>query len=78
MESIDAPDEEKKDWEVEVFKGEPRGWFDPGRSPEDWFGRLIPDQFEVELSLPEGENEILVRLEVNEPLFGSGFWIRMR
>ncbi len=23
MESIDAPDEEKKDWEVEVFKGEP-------------------------------------------------------
>lgn len=61
---------------VEVFKGEPRGWFDPGRSPEDWFGRLIPDQFEVELSLSEGENEILVRLEVNEPLFGSGFWMR--
>ncbi len=62
---------------TEVFRGEPRGWFDPGRSPEDWFGRLIPDQFEVELPLVDGENEVLVRLEVNEPLFGSGFWMRM-
>lgn len=60
----------------EVFRGEPRGWFDPGRSPEDWFGRLIPDQFEAALPLDQGDNEILVRLEVNEPLFGSGFWIR--
>ena len=62
---------------VEVFRGDPRGWFDPGRSEEDWFGRLIPDQFAVELSLDAGENEILVRHEVNEPLFGSGFWIRL-
>ncbi len=62
---------------VEVFRGEPRGWFDPGRSPEDGFGRLIPDQFEVELPLDAGENEVLVRLEVNEPLFGSGFWMRL-
>lgn len=61
----------------EVFRGEPRGWFDPGRSSEDWFGRLMPDQFEVELSLEPGANEILVRLEVNEPLFGSGFWVRL-
>jgi hypothetical protein len=61
----------------EVFRGEPRGWFDPGRSPEDWFGRLMPDQFGVELPLEHGANEILVRLEVNEPLFGSGFWVRL-
>jgi len=61
----------------EVFLGEPRGWFDPGRSPEDWFGRLMPDQFGVELPLAPGANEILVRLEVNEPLFGSGFWVRL-
>jgi hypothetical protein len=61
----------------EVFRGEPRGWYDPGRSPEDWFGRLMPDQFKAELSLEPGANEILVRLEVNEPLFGSGFWVRL-
>ena len=61
----------------EAFRGEPRGWFDPGRSEEDWFGRLVPDQFETVLPLEPGENEILVRLEVNEPLFGSGFWIRV-
>jgi hypothetical protein len=60
----------------EVFRGEPRGWFDPGRSLEDWFGRLMPDQFESSLPLEPGENEILIRLEVNEPLFGSGFWLR--
>ena len=60
----------------EIFRGEPRGWFDPGRSPEDWFGRLMPDQFELTLPLEPGENEILIRLEVNEPLFGSGFWLR--
>lgn len=61
----------------EVFRGEPRGWYDPGRSPEDWFGRLMPDQFQAELPLEPGANEILVRLEVNEPLFGSGFWVRL-
>ncbi len=62
---------------AEVFRGERRGWSDPGRSAEDGFGRLIPDQFEVELPLQDGENEVLVRLEVNEPLFGSGFWARL-
>jgi hypothetical protein len=62
---------------IEVFRGEPRGWFDPGRSPEDWFGRLMPDQFRAELPLAPGANEIIVRLEVNEPLFGSGFWVRL-
>jgi hypothetical protein len=59
-----------------VFDGERRGWYDPGRSEADGWGRLMPDQFEVELPLQSGENEILVRLEVNEPLFGSGFWMR--
>jgi hypothetical protein len=61
----------------EVFRGEPRGWFDPGRSLEDWFGRLVPNQFETELPLDAGGNEILVRLEINEPFFGSGFWLRL-
>ncbi|MFH1688680.1 MAG: hypothetical protein ABIE42_00405 [Candidatus Eisenbacteria bacterium] len=59
-----------------VFAGKPRGWYDPGRSDADGWGRLMPDQFEVELPLGSGENEILMRLEVNEPLFGSGFWAR--
>jgi hypothetical protein len=36
----------------------------------------MPDQFTVELPLMPGENEVLVRVEVNEPLFGSGFWVR--
>ncbi|MBW1688976.1 MAG: hypothetical protein JRS35_28455 [Deltaproteobacteria bacterium] len=60
-----------------VFMGERRGWNDPGRSDADGWGRLMPDQFGVELPLVPGENEILVRLEVNEPLFGSGFWVKM-
>jgi hypothetical protein len=60
-----------------VFEGERRGWNDPGRSEADGWGRLMPDQFGVELPLVPGENEILVRLEVNEPLFGSGFWVRV-
>jgi hypothetical protein len=59
-----------------VFVGERRGWNDPGRSDADGWGRLMPDQFEIEAPLVPGENEILVRLEVNEPLFGSGFWVR--
>ena len=59
-----------------VFVGERRGWNDPGRSEVDGWGRLMPDQFGAELPLTLGENEILVRLEVNEPLFGSGFWVR--
>jgi len=61
---------------AEVFRGERRGWFDPGRSTEGWFGRLKPDQFRAELPLHAGANELLVRLEVNEPLFGTGFWVR--
>lgn len=61
----------------EVFRGEQRGWFDPGRSAEGWFGRLKPDQFRADLPLRAGANELLVRLEVNEPLFGTGFWVRM-
>jgi len=60
-----------------VFDGERRGWNDPGRSAADGWGRLMPDQFKVELPLASGDNEILVRLEVNEPLFGSGFWVRV-
>jgi hypothetical protein len=62
---------------AEVFRGERRGWFDPGRSAEGWFGRLKPDQFRADLPLRAGANELLVRLEVNEPLFGSGFWVRV-
>jgi hypothetical protein len=60
-----------------VFAGERRGWNDPGRSEADGWGRLMPDQFEVELPLRSGGNEILLRHEVNEPLFGSGFWARL-
>jgi hypothetical protein len=60
-----------------VFVGERRGWNDPGRSEADGWGRLMPDQFEVELPLVSGGNEMLVRLEINEPLFGSGFWARL-
>jgi hypothetical protein len=36
----------------------------------------LPDQFRVKLPLVSGKNEVLVRLEVNEALFGSGFWVR--
>jgi hypothetical protein len=60
-----------------VFVGERRGWNDPGRSDADGWGRLMPDQFRAELPLASGEDEILVRLEVNEPLFGSGFWVKV-
>ncbi len=63
--------------DARVFDGEPRGWNDPGRSEADGWGRLMPGQFDAELPLRAGANEILVRLEVNEPLFGSGFWVRV-
>jgi hypothetical protein len=62
---------------TKVFDGEPRGWYDPGRCEEDGWGRLIPNQFEADLDLAPGENEILARLEVKEPQFGSGFWMRL-
>lgn len=59
---------------VEVFKGPPRGWNDPDRAKYGWC-RLIPDQFEVKLSLKPGENVILIRSEVTE-IWGWGFWMR--
>jgi hypothetical protein len=58
-----------------VFQGKPRGWEDPDREKLG-NSRLIPDQFEIELPLRQGENEILVRSEVTEP-FGWGFWMRL-
>lgn len=61
---------------AKVFDGEARGWYDPGRGEADGWGRLMPDQFEFEAELGTGANEIFVRLEVNEPIFGSGFWMR--
>jgi hypothetical protein len=61
---------------VKVFDGEARGWNDPGRSEADGWGRLMPDQFEFAAELRPGSNDVLVRLEVNEPIFGSGFWMR--
>jgi hypothetical protein len=60
-----------------VFSGERRGWNDPGRSEADGWGRLMPDQFEVKLPAGRAPNDIIVRLEVAEPLFGSGFWARL-
>lgn len=58
-----------------VYIGPRRGWYDPGRSPADGFGRLLPALFQTPLRLKRGENEILVRHEINEPQFGSGFWL---
>ena len=57
-----------------VFAGPPRNWFHPDREK---YGnsRLIPDQFEVNVSLRAGDNVLLVRTETVEP-FGWGFWIR--
>jgi hypothetical protein len=60
---------------VEVFRGPPRGWNDPGRAKYGWC-RLISDQFEVELPLEQGKNIILVRSEVTE-IWGWGFWMRL-
>ena len=58
----------------EIFKGPDRNWFNPEREK---YGnsRLIPDQFEIEISLNKGENEIIVRSEAMEE-FGWGFWMR--
>ena len=61
---------------IMVFKGDSRGWNDPGRGPEDGFGRVLPDLFETSVSLKVGENEILIGLEINEPQFGAGLWMR--
>ena len=63
--------------EALVFEGEARGWNDPGRSAEDGWGRLMPDQFGAELPPKPGANVVVGRFEVNEPFFGSGFWMRL-
>jgi len=61
-----------------IITGEPRGWLDPGRDESDGWGRLLPDLFASFVELLPGENVILIRLAVNEPYFGSGFWIRLQ
>ncbi len=57
-----------------VFDGPPRGWNDPDRAK---YGscRLIPDQFEVDLPLQAGENQLLIQSQVKEP-WGWAYWIR--
>ncbi|MEW6236037.1 MAG: hypothetical protein AB1656_11670, partial [Candidatus Omnitrophota bacterium] len=60
-----------------AFQGPPRGFYDPGRSFEDGFGRILPDQFEFEIKLKPGENEILLRSELTEPRWGWGYWMRV-
>jgi len=60
-----------------VIAGKPRGWNDPGREEAEGWGRIIPDQFETFIELLPGDNVILLRLQVNEPQFGSGFWLRL-
>ncbi|MBN2007743.1 hypothetical protein JW960_00190 [candidate division KSB1 bacterium] len=60
-----------------IYTGQPRGWFDPGRTLEDEYGRLIPDLFSVEVPFKTGTNEIIVGLEIKEPQFGSGIWMRV-
>ena len=59
-----------------VFEGPPRQWFHPDREKHG-NSRLIPDQYEIEIALVAGENEILVRTEVTEATFGWGFWMRV-
>ncbi len=56
-----------------VFKGPNRGWNDP-ESNHDC--RLKPDNYEMELPLKKGENEILLRSEVIEN-WGWAFWMRL-
>ncbi|RJP21964.1 MAG: hypothetical protein C4527_22605 [Candidatus Omnitrophota bacterium] len=60
----------------QIFQGPARGFYDPGRSEADGFGRLLPDLFVVEMELQAGENMILLRSVVTEPLWGWGFWMR--
>ncbi|HPG41481.1 MAG TPA: hypothetical protein PLP19_19425 [bacterium] len=61
-----------------VVTAKPRGWADPGRGEADGWGRIIPDQFETSIELLPGDNVLLLRLQVNEPQFGSGFWFRLQ
>jgi hypothetical protein len=58
----------------EIFKGPDRNWYNPEREKYG-NGRLIPDQFKIDLPLNKGSNEIIVRSEVMEN-FGWGFWMR--
>jgi len=60
-----------------AFQGPPRGFYDPGRSLEDGFGRVQPDQFAFEINLKPGANEILLRSELTEPRWGWGYWMRV-
>ncbi len=57
-----------------VFQGPDRNWYNDNRQ-QYGNSRLIPDQFEVELSLHKGNNTLMVRSEVMEE-FGWGFWMR--
>lgn len=58
----------------EIFHGPDRNWFNPEREKHG-NSRLIPDQYEVNLPLKSGKNEIIIRSEVMED-FGWGFWMR--
>jgi hypothetical protein len=60
---------------VQIFEGPPKGWNDPNRE-KYYGGRLIPDEFEVELVLESGDNTLLLRSEVTEP-WGWAFWLRV-
>lgn len=59
-----------------VFTGPPREWFHPERELHG-SSRLIPDQYRIELPLSAGANEVIIRSEQREPLFGWGFWMRL-
>jgi hypothetical protein len=43
----------------------------------DGFGRILPDQFEIGLPLKAGVNVVLVGIEIKEPEFGTGLWMRL-
>jgi hypothetical protein len=59
----------------QVFEGPSRGWNDPDRE-KHYGGRLIPDEFEVEITLEPGDNTLLLRSEVTEP-WGWAYWLRI-
>ena len=61
--------------DIQVFDGAARGWYDPGRNPAEGFGRLLPDLLQTPIHLKAGVNNIRVRHQINEPQFGSGFWM---
>ena len=59
-----------------IFDGPSRGWNDPGRNFQEGFGRLLPDLFQTTLSLKKGKNLVQIEMDIKEPEFGSGFWMR--